>query len=126
MRTVVFGDELEVCEDLWFLPQIIYIAKTFKVVNNAQYYYRRHLESLDSQEYGEGKILSVIDYITNVLRFMKSRDFDRGTTLTLLKKLEDYIKIIQRGCCMNGIYDDKFRALAGSIYRCRVMGRRNL
>ena len=86
-NNIEFPEEMNVCEDIVFVTKSAILTNLIEIVPNANYYYIRRDDSLDSNQYNSQKIDSVINYVRTITNFIKEYDISLNDKQILLGRI---------------------------------------
>ncbi|MDR2210033.1 MAG: glycosyltransferase [Spirochaetaceae bacterium] len=119
-NNIYFPEGLLVGEDPCFTLKASILSKSIRVIESAQYYYVRRVNSLNSDIWNKEKIQSYIKYIDYVANFAEKADLSRGDYKILFKwLLEDAQNTCKNKAGSNKNYQNLFEPLFRKL-KCMV------
>ena len=104
---ISFPEEMKVCEDIFFVTKSAILANKIEIVDNANYYYIRHENSLDSNKYDGKRVDSVMNYVEKISKLINEYDLPLSDKQIILSRIVAQLDKIRKYKVENNSEDYK-------------------
>ena len=95
-NNIYFPENFKIYEDISFILQGVYYAKSINIIEDAIYHYVRHSGSLDTPVYDAATLTDFIRYVNWTLSFVENNDFIKSDKQILLSRLAAQISVVKQ------------------------------